>query len=103
MATTGAQNPDTDMQHESLHGPWWLLEFFPKLVWNAKRQRRFPQLGFGRHRIIPAKALIHRATLQRIRNNSSYSPPNMSPEFIDKVVRLAVVPDVMAYTKSDDE
>lgn len=97
----GVQNPDTDMQHESLRGPWWLLEFFPKLVWNAKIRCKLPQLGLGRHRIILDNEMIHRSTLRRIKNNSAYRPPNMSAEFIESVMQLATFPEAMAYSRSD--
>ena len=94
---TGA--PWTDPQHESLKGAWWLLEFFPKPVWNPALKCRLPQLGLGRHRNIPEHALLHRSTLLRIREKADYRPPNISDAFIDKVNALTEVPEVMAYTK----
>jgi uncharacterized protein (DUF2235 family) len=93
------RNPATDPQHESLHGFWWILEFFPKLVWNSKLKRKVPKLGLGRHRIIPEKALIHKSTLLRIRENQTYSPSNISPTFRNRVISLSSLPDVMEYTE----
>jgi uncharacterized protein (DUF2235 family) len=89
--------PWTDPQHESLKGPWWILEYLPKPVWNPALKRRVPQIGRGRHRIIPENALIHRSTLLRIRDKQDYDPENISSAFREKVKALTDVPETMAY------
>jgi uncharacterized protein (DUF2235 family) len=90
-------DPWTDPQHESLKGPWWILEFIPKPVWNQAMKCRLPQFGLGRHRIIPDKAFIHRSTLLRVREKSDYSPPNFSNAFLNKVRSLTAVPETLPY------
>jgi uncharacterized protein (DUF2235 family) len=85
-----------DPIHESLHGLWWLAEFFPKLVWHPGSSTRWPEVGRGRHRFVHAGATMHRSTLQRVRE-ASYSPPNLSPVFLANVRKLDVVPESMDY------
>ena len=92
-----SQHPWTDPQHESLRCFWWILEFFPKPVWNPKLKRKLPQLGLGRHRSIPENSLIHKSTLLRIKDKKGYAPPNLSISFRNKVNSLYEVPDVMEY------
>lgn len=97
LAQKENQNPYKAPQHESLKGFWWILEFFPKLVWNSKLKCKFPQLGLGRHRIIQPKAKIQNTTLMRIRENKDYNPPNLSEAFKDRVKTLSTVPEYLEY------
>ncbi|GFO70035.1 hypothetical protein GMLC_36140 [Geomonas limicola] len=92
-----AQSSWDGPQHESLKGPWWLLEFMPKPVWNSRFRARFPQCGFGRHRIIPEKALIHSSTIHRLNNCGDYHPPNISDSFRQQVATLRQIPEAIEY------
>jgi len=95
------ERPWTEPQHESLTAVWWPAEFFPKLQWRAALKRRVPQIGLGRHRYIKDGAMMHRATLLRIRD-ASYAPPNLSQDFLNKVRALQEVPDALAYKRQED-
>jgi uncharacterized protein (DUF2235 family) len=88
--------PWKEAQHESLTPAWWPAEYFPKRVWQSSQQSLQWQIGKGRHRTIPDGALIHRSTLQRIRD-TSYSPPNFPEAFLGKVRKLAAVPDSLPF------
>lgn len=94
--TAPSERPWTDQQHESLTTTWWPAEFFPKLEWQADSARRVPKLGLGRHRPIKEGAMIHNSTLLRIRD-VSYSPPNLSEKFLEKVRALPVVPESVPF------
>ncbi len=94
--TTPSCSPWDDPKHESLHGAWWLAEFFPKLRWSRKWNMRLPHLGLGKHRSIHRGACIHESTLRRIRE-SAYAPPNLSPAFRQMVQGLKTVPAAIPY------
>jgi uncharacterized protein (DUF2235 family) len=73
------------MLHDSLHGAWWFLEFFPK---NAK-YREWParQVHFGRYipdaepRPIPEGAFIHESVTRRMDAIRDYRPVNLPTRF----------------------
>jgi uncharacterized protein (DUF2235 family) len=92
--------PWTDRQHESLTPSWWPAEFLPKLVWRPGASRRRLSMNLGRHRVINDGALIHKSTLSRIRD-MSYSPPNLSGEFLGRVRALPDVPDSLPYVNAE--
>jgi len=79
--------PFLDPQHESLTLWWWPAEFFPKVPFG----RTLPCVGLGRHRPVPDGARISSSALERLRDMAAYDPPNLSPEFKDRVRSL---PDV---------
>jgi uncharacterized protein (DUF2235 family) len=86
-------------QHESLKGLWWLAEIFPKLRWSRKLDMRLPLPGLGRRREIKDAELMDQSTLFRIRQGT-YSPPNLSPAFLDYVRSLQIVPVLLPYVAS---
>lgn len=75
----------TAMQHESLHGWWWFVEFVPKRI-------RDPSRGFaprwiiplGRHRYVHEHANIHASVFERRERLPAYQPPNL-PQTFEKV------------------
>jgi hypothetical protein len=87
--------PWDDPQHESLTLLWWPAELFPKIRRRPGSWPR-PRLGLGRHREVHAGAPIDWSALLRIRE-TSYSPPNLNSEFLNKVRNLEQVPDSMPY------
>ena len=71
----------TNNQHESLHGQWWIAEFWPKFVsmetspgvW-AERLR----MNLGRRRWIAPDPVVHISVEQRLADKSlGYSPSNL--------------------------
>jgi uncharacterized protein (DUF2235 family) len=76
--TAPPQSPWLEPKHESLTAWWWPAEFFPKMVYHPDTKRRYPEMGFGRHRTIPLDALPHKSTLARLRDaRAAYYPPNI--------------------------
>jgi len=79
-----APNSEADL-HQSLHGAWWLLEFFPK---NAK-YREWParHTFLGRYipdaepRPIPEGAFIHESVTRRMDAIRDYRPVNLPTRF----------------------
>ena len=76
-----APDPDSPNQHESLHGAWWIAEFWPKLA-NVQRQNgewhKRLYLNLARRRRIPDGCLVHESVEQRLTNSTlGYHPPNL--------------------------
>ncbi len=100
--TPASPTPWKDEQHESLRGAWWLAEFFPKWEWRQSGGvwRRVLRIGRGRRRHLNDGAMLHRSTLLRIRE-TAYSPPNLSPRFLEAVRALAEVPDALPFERRE--
>jgi uncharacterized protein (DUF2235 family) len=96
--TPPSEHPWDDPQHESLTAAWWPAEFFPKLQWREGSSWRVPRIGLGRHRFIHDGALIHGSALRRVRE-ISYTPPNFSPVFLEKIRGLADVPEMLPFQR----
>jgi uncharacterized protein (DUF2235 family) len=73
--------PWAEQQHESLKGVWWLAEIFPKLVYDFARNRKRPQLGLGRSRVVTRGAVISESAMKKMRD-TGYAPRNLRSEFI---------------------
>ena len=58
------------MLHHSLHGAWWLLEFFPKSAKYKEWPERKVALGCyipdAEPRLIPEGAFIHESVMKRM-------------------------------------
>ncbi len=78
----GYQGPsDTAAQHESLKGPWWLVEFLPQRerTWKSGTERRvwhFPRPA--RRRTIKDGSTLHGSVLSRMKAGT-YKPRNLPP------------------------
>jgi uncharacterized protein (DUF2235 family) len=96
--TPPCEFPWKEAQHESLTPAWWPAEFFPKRVWQSSQHRLEWQIGRGRHRTIPDGALIHKSTLDRIRQ-IDYSPPNFPGTLLKTIRDLPEPPpNYLAFT-----
>jgi uncharacterized protein (DUF2235 family) len=66
--------------HKSLHGAWWILEYWPKRYVDLRRRppvRRW-MLPRGRPRYIPQDAEIHPSVFELMRDlRPPYRPPNL--------------------------
>jgi hypothetical protein len=98
--TTPSKAPWDDLQHESLKGAWWLLEFFPKWQFQRETRKHALRVGLGRHRFIPEGSLVHRSAMRRVRE-IAYVPPNFTKSFLDKVRGLEEVPEVMPFVREE--
>jgi uncharacterized protein (DUF2235 family) len=96
-----APSPEA-MLHQSLHGAWWILEFFPK---NAK-YKEWParQTWFGRYipdaepRPIPEGAFIHESVTKRMDAIRDYRPVNLPTRF-----ETVPMPVKAVHASADDE
>jgi len=75
-------NPDVSgVTHKSLYGPWWILEFMPKMKKLREFSKRVSLLGLyiprGEPRFIAEGALIHEAVFQR----KGYKPINLPTSY----------------------
>jgi len=82
--------PDPKGQlHKSLHGFWWLGEFWPKLFFRsvpvpdqvAPRWKRGITVNLGRARLILDGAHIHQTVFERMRDVPSYKPKNLPQQY----------------------
>ena len=75
-----APDPLTKNQHESLHGAWWIVEIWPKIVHEQRDDgtwKRSLRMNLGRRRWIADGALVHQSVEQRINGNVGYRPNNL--------------------------
>jgi uncharacterized protein (DUF2235 family) len=76
--------------HKSLHGFWWLGEFWPKRFFypvNVPGQaapKWEPGIGvnLGRPRLIPDGAHIHQSVFDRMRDLPGYKPKNLPKQYV---------------------
>lgn len=77
-------DPLTPIHNESLHGVWWIAEFWPKVVsvQNASGEwKKRIRLNLGRHRKFPPNSLVHESVEQRLKGSLyPYDPKNLPEE-----------------------
>lgn len=76
-----APDPLTKNQHESLHGAWWIAEFWPKFVSRetaAGIWKKRLRINLGRRRWIAPDSVVHASVEQRLTDkNLGYDPSNL--------------------------
>jgi hypothetical protein len=75
-----APDPLTRNQHESLHGAWWIAEFWPKIIHEQEDDgtwKRRPRMNLARRRYIAPGVVVHESVEQRLKGNVGYSPKNL--------------------------
>jgi uncharacterized protein (DUF2235 family) len=82
--------PDPKGQlHKSLHGAWWLGEFWPKMCYRAvavsgqaaPEWKRGITINLGRTRLIPEGAHIHQSVFDRMKEVPNYKPKNLPEQY----------------------
>ena len=91
--------PYLEKKHNSMKGFWPLAEFFPKWHWSSETKRKGLHLNLFRPRKILDGELLHQSALLRIREDATYKPANLTPEFRQSVQGLPTVPDTLPYRK----
>jgi hypothetical protein len=95
-----APNPEGQL-HTSLHGAWWILEFFPKNAkykeWPARRTYFGRYIPDAEPRPIPDGAFIHESVTRRMDAIKTYRPVNLPTRF--ETVPMPVPP---AHASADD-
>jgi uncharacterized protein (DUF2235 family) len=103
--------PDpTDGQHESLHGPWWALEFLPHYKYDKKKGRphwTWPPLGEHRHLPVDPVthqnlAVLHDSVFDRLQNVPEYRPPNLIGRDYQHEKYVPLFADAPGYVKTMD-
>jgi uncharacterized protein (DUF2235 family) len=88
--------------HDSLRGPWWVLEFLPKSAKYKEWPERQTYLGFyipdAEPRLIPEDAFIHESVVKRMDALAAYRPVNLPARF--QTVPMPVPPEHGAYEQS---
>jgi uncharacterized protein (DUF2235 family) len=82
--------PDPKGQiHKSLHGFWWLGEFWPKLFYHPVQEtgsaptwKRSITVNLGRTRLIPEGVRIHQSVLDRMLDVTGYRPKNLPQQYV---------------------
>jgi hypothetical protein len=79
------------LKHESLHGFWWIAEFWPKRYKHQVTLSSKPEfksgirLNLGRHRQIPEGAHIHKSVFDRmqllLKDQPKYQPKNLPQQY----------------------
>ena len=76
-----APDPSTKNQHESLHGWWWIAEFWPKIVHVQNAAGvwvKTVSVNLGRRRQIPSNCVVHESVEERLKNaQPPYKPSNL--------------------------
>jgi len=80
----------TTNQHESLKGPWWIAELWPKIVSYQVRVPEQPdpiwkhrlRINLGRSRKIPNGVHFHQSVLDRLAGVPDYKPKNLPSEYV---------------------
>jgi uncharacterized protein (DUF2235 family) len=78
-----APDPTTRNQHESLHGPWWITEFWTKVVHVETTQGTWEKtlrLNLGRRRWIAAGLFVHESVEQRLSDTALHYKPSNLPQ-----------------------
>lgn len=73
---------DTAMQHDSLRGWWWVVEFVPKR-WHDPTDNWRPKwiIHRGQHRLLVGHCLIHESVVSRKAKVQGYDPPNWPADY----------------------
>jgi uncharacterized protein (DUF2235 family) len=70
--------PLTSNIHQSLKGPWWILEFLPHLYYDKDYATELYRVPLGVRRQLPPGALVHHSVKDRIDDKSArYRPGNV--------------------------
>lgn len=74
-------DPLTRNQHESLRGPWWIAEFWPKIVKHETapgKWKKSVRLNLARRRYIAPDVVVHESVEARLKDAAvGYKPSNL--------------------------
>ena len=62
--------------HESLSGPWWILEVFPHKYFDEAGRKHWQLEPWPHRRAVPGGSLMHPAVRKRL-GTGTYAPPNL--------------------------
>ena len=79
--------------HDSLKGPWWLLEFLPHHNYDRSLGRCGWTLPCGHRRFIPEGSVLHSSVQERRLAFEGYAPPNLPATYtIENTIPLPEPP-----------
>jgi len=76
-------------RHNSLQGPWWACEFWPKQPWDPRTRKTHLRFNRGRTRWVPTAEpgtldlplpVLHASVIERL-EGSDYAPSNLPPNW----------------------
>ncbi len=68
-------------KHESLKGPWWLLEVLPHRNWDFVAKKVRWRIPLGTSRPIPEFSVLHQSVTQKVKDDPTYRPKNLPVNF----------------------
>lgn len=72
------QPSEPGIVHQSLHGPWWLLEFLPHRYYDDNEGKKRWRIPLGRPRKLPIGSLLHPSVFKRLTDRTcNYRPKNL--------------------------
>lgn len=80
-----APDPLTQNRHESLHGGWWIGEFWPKVVSVQNDEgewKKHIRVNLGRRREFAPNPNVHQSVEQRVKGTGFYHPSNLPSPYI---------------------
>jgi hypothetical protein len=78
------ETPNSSMLHKSLHGPWWLMEFFPHRYYDKDDASVKLRIPLGAYRTIPPGSLIHPTVHDFLASDPNYRPKNITLDELEK-------------------
>ncbi len=83
-----APAPDyKDLPHNSLQGPWWLLELLPHRFYDKDDGQQRWRIPLGHPRQLPRNAIVHSSAMERM-ENFGYAPRNLPKESLHRIEQL---------------
>jgi uncharacterized protein (DUF2235 family) len=81
--------PQPGIKHESLHGPWWLLEIIPHRFYSEDDGKERWGIPFGKSRKVPRGSFIHPSVVERMENRAAdYNPRNLPHQKLTPIGNL---------------
>jgi hypothetical protein len=75
-----APNP-AQSEHNSLTGPWWLLEIFPHSYYDSVAKKKKWRIPLGATRTITPGSVIHESVWKKLAADPAYKPKNLPSDW----------------------
>lgn len=72
--------------HNSLEGPWWILEVFPHRYYVMDTDQEHWRIPLGSSRTLPSGAIVHPSVVERLNDPvARYAPRNVHPKNLQEM------------------
>jgi uncharacterized protein (DUF2235 family) len=75
-----APNP-AQHEHNSLTGPWWILEVFPHSYYDSTTKTKKWRIPLGAPRTIPPNSVFHESVWKKLAADMTYRPQNLPADW----------------------